>query len=435
MYKKNKKSFFNKFIIWGAGERGKIIAECLGKGRIIAYIDKDETKQRGNYLGFPVISVEEYQKKYSDYFIIVTPIYNEETIINELRRYNIKSYFLMSQLPSEMQGYGDRNFLDKIEIPVTEKGNNIIWGETLYSCLLYEKIVEMGYENVFLFAEAENERVNVIKEKLCCRFISQIDREKDNIILTTAEEKVLQHYENHAVDLFDVSDLMPQYFNKNILNFKNIHQGERCFIVATGPSLKEEDLRILAEHKEICFGVNRIFNVDERLWRPQYYIFLDRAGMTQYWDKIASYDVEEKFLGDAYWKDTEYKGNIHVIHALTVHSFNEPPRFSEQIERKVYSYSTVTYAAIQLAVYMGFSTIYLLGVDCNYSKNSKKNYFFEDKKVDNLDHHEERMIVAYKTAREYADSHGVKILNASRGGMLEEFERVHFDDIFNGKEY
>lgn len=428
------KDLFDKFLIWGAGERGKIIAECIGQDRVVAYIDKDETKQGGTYLGYPIISLEEYQEKYSAYFIIVTPIYNEEIIVNELHEHNIKSFFLMSLLPSEMQGYGDKNFLNKIEIPVTKKGNNIIWGTTLYSCLLYEKIVEMGYDNIFLYEEAENELVNVIKEKLHCRFISQIDAERDNIILTTAEERVLQQYKNCAVDLFDVSDLLPQYFNKSILDFRNIHRGERCFIVATGPSLTEEDLRVLAEHQEICFGVNRIFNVDEKLWRPQYYIFLDRAGMTQYWDRIAAYGVEEKFLGDAYWKDTEYKGNMHVIHTLTVHSFNELPRFSEHIERKVYSYSTVTYAAIQLAVYMGFSTIFLLGVDCNYSKNSKNNYFFEDKKADNLNHNEERMVVAYKTARKYADSHGVKIFNASRGGMLEEFERVCFDDLFNGKE-
>ena len=43
------------------------------------------------------------------------------------------------------------------------------------------------------------------------------------------------------------------------------------------------------------------------------------------------------------------------------------------------------------------------------------------------------MIIAYRKAKKYADAHGVKILNASRGGMLEEFERVNFDDIFKEK--
>ncbi len=32
-------------------------------------------------------------------------------------------------------------------------------------------------------------------------------------------------------------------------------------------------------------------------------------------------------------------------------------------------------------------------------------------------------------AKNYADSHGIKILNATRGGKLEVFERVNFDEI------
>lgn len=419
-----------KFVIWGIGERGKVLTEVLEETQIIAYIDMDKTKQGKFYCNHPIISIEEYQEKFSDYFIIVTPN-DEDPILNELHKRNIKGCFRMSQLPSEMQGYGDKKFLNKIEIPVVDDGNNVIWGTTLYSYLIYNKIIDMGYKNVYLFTQEENEKVRIIREKLQCKFISKINREKDNIILTTAEEKVKQHFERGITDLFDVSDLLPQYYNRELENFHNIHRGERCFIVATGPSLREIDLSILSEHKEICFSFNRIFNIDEKLWKPNYYLFTDRIGMKQYWEEIASYDVAEKFLGDSYWKDADFKGNIHVVHNVTGHSFDEYPRFSENIERKVYGYSTVTYAAIQLAVYMGFSTIYLLGVDCNYTRNSNKNYFFKDKKEDNFNHHENRMIMAYKAARKYADSHGIKILNATRGGMLEEFERVNFDDIFN----
>jgi len=33
-------------------------------------------------------------------------------------------------------------------------------------------------------------------------------------------------------------------------------------------------------------------------------------------------------------------------------------------------------------------------------------------------------------ARKYADSHGIVIKNAGRGGKLENFERVDFDSLF-----
>ena len=40
-------------------------------------------------------------------------------------------------------------------------------------------------------------------------------------------------------------------------------------------------------------------------------------------------------------------------------------------------------------------------------------------------------LLAYQAAREYADRHGIKIYNATRGGKLEVFERVDFDSLFS----
>ena len=40
------------------------------------------------------------------------------------------------------------------------------------------------------------------------------------------------------------------------------------------------------------------------------------------------------------------------------------------------------------------------------------------------------MVLAYKSAKKYADSHGIRIYNATRGGKLEVFERIDFDSLF-----
>ena len=40
------------------------------------------------------------------------------------------------------------------------------------------------------------------------------------------------------------------------------------------------------------------------------------------------------------------------------------------------------------------------------------------------------MLVSYMTAKVYADTHDIRILNASRGGSLEVFDRIDFDKIF-----
>ena len=101
--------------------------------------------------------------------------------------------------------------------------------------------------------------------------------------------------------------------------------------------------------------------------------------------------------------------------------------FSDDLFLEVCDGNTVTYICLELAVYMGFKEIYLLGVDCDYS--GKKQHVIDTGDVV-LNNPESRMIEAYKKAKEYADSHGIKIYNATRGGKLEVFERVDFDSLF-----
>jgi hypothetical protein len=104
---------------------------------------------------------------------------------------------------------------------------------------------------------------------------------------------------------------------------------------------------------------------------------------------------------------------------------------------------TVTYGAIQLAYYMGFSEVYLVGIDHNYSislnekgvpvmKDDVKDYF-EGSKASNKGLNLPRIVestMAYMTARKFADAHeGFTVYNATRGGKLEAFERVNLDEV------
>ena len=51
-----------------------------------------------------------------------------------------------------------------------------------------------------------------------------------------------------------------------------------------------------------------------------------------------------------------------------------------------------------------------------------------------IDHSIASMLKGYQMCKNYADTHGIKIYNATRGGMLEIFERVDFDSLFEGGE-
>jgi hypothetical protein len=119
---------------------------------------------------------------------------------------------------------------------------------------------------------------------------------------------------------------------------------------------------------------------------------------------------------------------------------NKKANFSEE-PFVMQSGGTVTYICMQLAAYMGFSEIYLLGVDNTFARGVKLNGeivlgsthdHFDDnyKALSAFPAVIDAVNSAYTTAREYGESHNIKIRNATRGGALEIFERVDFDSLF-----
>lgn len=89
---------------------------------------------------------------------------------------------------------------------------------------------------------------------------------------------------------------------------------------------------------------------------------------------------------------------------------------------------TVSYACIQLAVYMGFKEIYLYGIDFSGKSKKYEHFFKHETDTENLPC-ADQFYVNYISAKKYAEKHGIKIYNASRGGDLELFDRVCLEEI------
>lgn len=224
---------------------------------------------------------------------------------------------------------------------------------------------------------------------------------------------------------------------KKMLPYKDKHLGQRCFILATGPSLTFTDIEKL--NNEISFSMNSIvlaFNKTE--WRPTYYGIQDPFVYKKIEKKILNDDTMEMFFGDRLYRLFNIPSNVTVFpHNLLNHKINHNfgTKFSDNVYLDVYDGYTITYSLIQIAVYMGFKEIYLLGCDCNYSNDKNKQHFVESGHYDpTYKTAGERMTVAYMEAQRYADSHGIKIYNATRGGMLEVFPRIDLDEVLGIKE-
>ena len=235
-------------------------------------------------------------------------------------------------------------------------------------------------------------------------------------------------------------------WGKNLRTLKGVHAGERCFIIGNGPSLKASDLDRLCD--EYTFAFNRIYKIfNQTAWRPTYYCSQDEKMLRNSLADIREQIETPYFFAPINLKWYEGIDDLSTDFFFSMHSpedFREKPAFSTDLAHQIEWSNTVAYTAIQIAVYMGFKEIYLLGVDHSFSvyQNSKgeiikdptaKDYFSDDYNKDKdklyipmLD----LSTLAFESARDYADAHDIKIYNATRGGKLEVFPRVDFDTLF-----
>lgn len=216
--------------------------------------------------------------------------------------------------------------------------------------------------------------------------------------------------------------------------FENKYNGERCFIIATGPSLTIDDLEKLKD--EYTFGVNSIIKLfDKTDFRPDFYGIQDKFVYGAMQDVIKNTKFKTAFCADVIKKYYDVPNDFILFpynsdyHYFDVKFGEYNAQFSDNAYEIVYDGYSITYSLIEIAIYMGFKEIYLLGCDCSYPKGSKSHVVeigFVDK---NAVSNPIRMRVGYKCAKDYADSHGIKIYNATRGGELETFERVDLDEV------
>jgi hypothetical protein len=227
--------------------------------------------------------------------------------------------------------------------------------------------------------------------------------------------------------------------DKKLRQLKDIKKGESCYIVGNGPSLTLEDLELL-KGKD-CFAANLIFRLyDQTEWRPTYYFIQDRYADTG--NHVDEMNVPYLFIGEYYWRKRGMKNPNAICTHTLISKDKENIDFSTDISKGIVNHWTVTYVMIQTAVYMGYQTIYLLGMDHNYALTYDENgnvvehedvvsHFFEDRNPQEVIANIEAMNKAYISARKYAEAHGINIYNVTRGGKLEWFERKTLEESLN----
>lgn len=237
---------------------------------------------------------------------------------------------------------------------------------------------------------------------------------------------------------------------------RNTHQGERCFIIGNGPSLRKTPVANLRD--EMTIGANGLYKAFPEWGFSTRYLLFEDIEQTELHGKnlcsvgesikIAAVHNAHAIAGP--WRDDLLFMNARL--ADDVYWNELGIQFSRDFSHVVYLGSTILHVALQLAYHLGCNPIYLIGVDFDYGPLADK---YPPGKIeiieDNIDlirqaHFSEDYYkpgdlmgvpnyalqqTAFETAKQAFQDDGREIFNATYGGRLEVYDRVDFQGLFH----
>ena len=236
---------------------------------------------------------------------------------------------------------------------------------------------------------------------------------------------------------------------KRISQLKNIYNEQKIVIVGNGPSLNKINFDLLKSVKTISF--NSIFLKKE--FKPFIYMVEDGAVARENYKTINKYKSEYRFFPKCYKSFLDYDENTYFfnmnrgMYEETSTNYNMP-RFSGDFSKRGYCGQSVTIMSLQLAFFMGFKDIGLIGMDFNYvipkdtiidghnylSQGEDPNHFhsnyfgagktWHDPKLENVKK-------SYELAKIIFESDNRNIVNCTIGGKLEVFQRKSLENFLN----
>jgi len=224
---------------------------------------------------------------------------------------------------------------------------------------------------------------------------------------------------------------------KRLAALHNIHQGQRCFIIGNGPSLRQTDLQKL--RGEFTFGLNRVYLLFPELgFTTTYLLSMNDLVIQQCASEILALPIP-KFLS---WRSHRFLHPSEDTNFL--YTTYTGPKFARNVTGRLWEGATVTFVALQLAYHMGFETAILIGVDHNFvtkgdanktvtSQGDDPNHFAPNYfgkgfrwQLPDLETSER----AYRMARAAYEADGRKVLDATIGGKLTVFPKVDYLSLF-----
>jgi hypothetical protein len=216
-------------------------------------------------------------------------------------------------------------------------------------------------------------------------------------------------------------------------HLKNRCKGERLFVVGNGPSLNLTPL----EKLHPTFAMNNIALIfDKSPWRPTFYWNTTRRTNEDPWAYAVALEtlrtgVMSFIRHDSVLPDTPRTLRIKDLKGATKERV-PTPYWSQDPAKMVFGYRMSTYPLMQLAVWMGYNPIYMVGFDMyskempHFTSEYHPSIEWDMKRVKSEN---EKHTDAHRWIKKYTKDSGVEVFNATIGGKLEVYPRVDLNEI------
>ena len=221
---------------------------------------------------------------------------------------------------------------------------------------------------------------------------------------------------------------------ESLESFRGRHRSERCFVVGCAPSLSQLDLTKL--HGEWAFTVNRGYLAASMgLPRTPFFLVSDPLTYREYFREIRVADVGLRFYRADVFDLPEYQ-DAQDREAAVRFPFHLSPamhegHFAEDITTGAFRGFSVVLDAVQMAFFMGFGEVYIIGCDLDYQGHQTHVYGsgeYEHRRRNDMPI--DKVLRSMSVAHAAFQRHGRLLANAGAGGRLDTIPRLSFDSLF-----
>jgi len=225
----------------------------------------------------------------------------------------------------------------------------------------------------------------------------------------------------------------------DLSDFKNIHQGEKCFICGAGPSTGFLNLEPISN--QVIIAVNSsilLLPWDKGASERRYWISNDVLCMQwdYFWKKVLRSNCQK--IVRTSWKEYYKKVKDHNFRFFAARKLSD----SLSLDGKLCGTSSVP-TAIDFAIWMGCKDIYLLGVDHRmlhgnshfwqfwpkkkWPQRREKGLNFRPEQKHQLEVFEQNKVV-FAALRKFGEELGVNIYNTSSVSQISVFDKVSVEE-------